>query len=100
MVENSDTLSSRAYCVILALMCLVGGVVLLSHTSSNIFFLIMNVFLIIFGVFLLYTGIRPDKAQAMKIAKYAGQGDVLILVPITILSMCIGNIMAKVWGKR
>ena len=99
-MENFDTFSSRAYCVILALICLAVGVILFTHAKSNVFFLIMNILFIIFGIFVLYSGIRPGKTYAMKIAKYAGQGDPLLLIPITVLSLFIGKLLAEVWGKR
>ena len=99
-MENSNTFSDRAYCVILALICLISGALLFNHAKSNTFFLITIIFLIIFGIFVLYSGIRPDKTQAMKIAKYAGQGDPVLLIPITLLSMFIGKLLAKLCGKR
>ena len=97
-MSQSENISNRVYCVVMALIFLGIGGVILSVERHNKLAVAVAVILVVFGVVFFISGIIKDENAARKLSKYGCSE--WPMIPIVFGSMLIGKLLAKALKKQ
>lgn len=97
-VKNAgvEVLTSRVYCVTLAVVFLAVGVVAIGFAMSNIVALLLVVALIVIGIYFLVAGFVMDDRVVRKLSAFGGSH--WLFIPITAFAIFAGNLLWTIIG--